>query len=195
MYTEEWPSTEPTAIGVGAISNTDFPLVYSAVDSAGATLHYASVYPLNFTIGADVYFVGDGCSGDWTTALSTITNVNETIIAFLVDASCKATGIGPSSWSSSSIKPVYIMAVNSNSTDPYVSTYDTPSQGFFGTTEFINVNAADGTIFQTNYAAAGGYGKYKLEFNSDSFISVPQLSGGMMDYYSSFGPVWHTYDM
>lgn len=48
---------------------------------------------------------------------------------------------------------------------------------------------------QTNYAAAGGYTKYKLKFTSSSFISVPQPSGGMMDYYSSFGPVWHTYDM
>lgn len=27
LYTEEWPSTEPTAIGVAAISNADFPVV------------------------------------------------------------------------------------------------------------------------------------------------------------------------
>lgn len=194
MYTEEWPSTEPTAIGVGAISNTVFPLVYSAVDSAGASLHYASVYALNFTNGADVYLLEDGCnSDDWTSALAAIANVNETIIAFQTYQGCPATSAG--SWSSSSTKPVYIMAVNANSSDPYLSAYDTPSQGFFGTTEYINMNAADGATFQTNYVAAGGYTKYKMKFNSASFISVPQPSGGMMDYYSSFGPVWHTYDM
>lgn len=33
LYAEEWPSTEPSAIAVGAIANKDFPLVYSAVDS------------------------------------------------------------------------------------------------------------------------------------------------------------------
>ena len=87
------------------------------------------------------------------------------------------------------------MAYNANSSDPYLSAYDTPSQGFFGTTEFIILNAADGLTLTTNYAAKGGYTNYKLKFSSSSFISVSQPSGGMMDYYSSFGPVWHTYDM
>ena len=194
LYSEEWPSTEPSAIGVGAISNTEFPLVYSAIDSAGATIHYASVYPLNFTNGADVFMLGDGCdSSTWDSALAAIENINETIIAFQVDGNCKATSAG--SWSSSTVNPVYIMAFNANSSDPYLSAYDTPSQGYFGTTEFINLNAADGTTFSNNFAAAGGYLKYKLKFISSSFISVPQPSGGLMDYYSNFGPTWHDYDL
>jgi hypothetical protein len=203
LYTEQWPSTEPTAIGVGAISNTDFPLVYSAEDSTGTIIQYASIYPLNFTDRADVYILDNGCdSSEWETALSTIKDVNNTIIAFganIPGQSCQATGAG--SWHGSPIAPVYIMAfnapttnpVNSAQQDPYLSSYDTPSQGFFGTTEFININAVDGAKFSSNYASSGGYLKYKLNFKNSSFTSVPQQAGGLMDYYSDFGPTWHAY--
>lgn len=54
MYTANSPATLPTAIGVGSIANAVFPLVYSATDSAGKQIKYASIYPLNFTNGADV---------------------------------------------------------------------------------------------------------------------------------------------
>lgn len=204
LYSEQWPSTEPTAIGVGAISNTVFPLVYAAEDSAGTTIQYASVYPLKFPDGADVYIMDNGCDGDeWNTVLTTIKDINSTIIAFAVNApgqSCSSTSAG--GWTSSSkLSPVYIMAfnsatknpVNSAQEDPYLSAYDTPSQGFFGATQFININAADGAKFSSNYASAGGYGKYKLKFKSSSFTSVPQPTGGLMDYYSDFGPTWHDY--
>ncbi|TVY62915.1 Minor extracellular protease vpr, partial [Lachnellula suecica] len=203
LYTEQWPSSEPSAIGVGAISNPDFPLVYSAEDSNGATIQYASVYPLNFADGADIYLMDDGCDGDeWNTVLSTLKNVNNTVIAFNVHApntNCAATD--PHWSSASSVAPVYIMAINAPTTnpvnsaqeDPYLSAYDTPSQGFFGTTQFININAADGIMLKNNYASSGGYLKYKLKFKSSSFTSVPQLSGGLMDYYSDFGPTWHDY--
>lgn len=103
LYSEQWPSTETTAIGVGAISNTDFPLVYSAEDSNGSTIQYASVYPLNVSDGLDVYLLDNGCdSNDWTTALSTIKDINNTIIAFganLAGQGCKATSAG--SWKES----------------------------------------------------------------------------------------------
>jgi subtilisin family serine protease len=194
LYTEEWPSTEPTALSVGAITNTDFPLVYSAVDSAGATLQYASVYPLNFPNGADVLIIDDGCNSDsWNSGLATVQNINETIVAFQANNLCQATAAG--SWSSAQVQPVYIMAFNANSTNPYLSQYDTPSQGFFGTAQFINMDASAGAIFSQNYAAGGGYLKYKLKFSSTSFTSVPQPGGGLMDYYSSFGPTWHDYDL
>jgi subtilisin family serine protease len=194
LYTEEWPSTEATALSVGSISNTYFPVVYSAVDSAGANLQYASVYPLNFPNGADVLIISNGCDSDsWNGALEMITNINETIIAFQVDSNCKATSAG--SWSSSPIKPIYIMAFNANTTNPYLSQYDTPSQGYFGTTEFFNMNAHDGATFSQNYAAVGGYGIYKLKFSSTSFTSSKQPGGGLVDYYSSFGPTWHDYNL
>ncbi|KAE8443393.1 hypothetical protein EG329_001952 [Mollisiaceae sp. DMI_Dod_QoI] len=194
LYTEEWPSTEPTAISVGAISNTHFPLVYSATDSLGATIQYASVYPLDFPNGTDVYIVKDGCNSNaWTDALAKIKNVNETVIAFAVTGSCQATSAG--SWNSAVVAPVHIMALNPDTSNPYLSEYDTPSQGFFGATQFINLNAPDGSTLKKNFATAGGYLKYKLFFNSQNFTSVAQNSGGMMDYYSSFGPTWHDYDL
>lgn len=204
LYSEQWPSTESSAIAVGAISNTVFPLVYLAEDSEGANLDYASVYPLNFPSGADVYVLNNGCdSSQWNSALSAITDVNNTIIAFPVNIpgqGCQATSAA-GSWKSSVVAPVYIMAfntatknpINSAQEDPYLSSYDTPSQGYFGTTQFININAADGATFSSNYASSGGYGKYKLTFKSTSFKSVPQQTGGLMDYYSDFGPTWHDY--
>lgn len=41
LYTTQWPSTAPTAIGVGAIANKEFPLVYSASDSQYVLLIFA----------------------------------------------------------------------------------------------------------------------------------------------------------
>jgi hypothetical protein len=91
LYTEEWPSTESTALAVGAISNTYFPVVYPAVDLSGATLQYASVYPLDFSNGADVLLISDGCDSEsWNDALQVITNISETIIAFQVYDNCKS---------------------------------------------------------------------------------------------------------
>ncbi|CZR60325.1 related to subtilisin-like serine protease [Phialocephala subalpina] len=194
LYTEEWPSTEPTSISVGAISNTHFPLVYSATDSVGAPIQYASVYPLDFLNGADVYIINDGCSSTaWTDALAAIKNVSQTIIAFGVTTGCQATSAG--SWNSATVEPAHIMALNSDTSNPYLAEYDTPSQGFFGATQFINLNVPDGSILKKNFAAAGGYLKYKLFFNNKNFTSVAQKSGGMVDYYSSFGPTWHEYDL
>jgi hypothetical protein len=197
LYTEEWPSSDPTAIAVGAISNTLFPLVYPAQDSLGATIHYASVWPLNFPNGADVFIIADGCdSSTWDAALAAIENVNETIIAFQVDQNCKGTSVN-GMWSASPVAPAYILAFNadSTSTDPYLSAYDTPSQGYFGTTEFINLNYVDGDTLVNNYNTAGGYLKYSLKFTSGNFQGVPQPSGGLMDYYSSWGPTWHNYNL
>jgi len=196
LYSEQWPSSEPSAIGVGAIANKDFPLVYSAVDSVGSTIKYASVYPIDLPNGADVFMVDNGCdSSSWATALSVVQNVNSTIFAMEVGDGqpCTITSIG--GWNGASQKPVYLMAYNSDSTDPYLSVYDTPSQGFFGTAQFTGVNNVDGATLAANFAAAGGYLKYKLNFISKSFESPAQPSGGFMDYYSDFGPTWHTYEL
>ena len=134
-------------------------LVYPAQDSLGATIHYASVWPLNFLNGADVFIIADGCdSSTWDAALAAIENVNETIIAFQVNQNCKDTSVN-GMWPGPPVAPVYILAFNadSTSTDPYLSAYDTPSQGYFGTTEFINLNSVDGDTLVNNYNTAGGY--------------------------------------
>ena len=158
LYTAGWPATNPTAIGVGSIANSNFPLVYSATDSFGNKLDYASIYPLNFTDGVDILILDSGCSTEnWESALVAIENINKTIIAFQADSNCKATGAG--NWNGSPIKPVIILAFNANSSNPYDLEYSSPSPGFYGTVQIINLNAVNGAIFARNYESAGGYKK------------------------------------
>lgn len=106
---------------------------------------------------------------------------------------CEINSIGK--WNSAVRQPVYILAFNSPNPDPFWQVYKLPSQGFFGDVEFTNANAVDGAILEANYVAAGGYGKYKLTFSTKTIDSPPQPNGGFMDYFSNYGPVWHTYDL
>jgi subtilisin family serine protease len=200
LYTAEMPAIDPTVIGVGAIANSEFPIVYSAVDSAGASIKYASVYPLNFPNGADVFILGDCTSDSFISAISAITNINETILVFpsSIDVgTCYAADLGGQSypWSGATATPVNILGYNLPSTNPFGTAYDVPSPGFFGSTTYININAADGTTLTKNYNSAGGYTKYKLFFKNTASVSIPQSSGGMVDYYSDYGPAVNTWEM
>jgi hypothetical protein len=179
LYLEQWPSTEPSAIGVGAIANKNFPVVYSAVDSSGATIKYASVWPIDLPNGADVFQLDNGCSSDsWIGAMETVTDVNNTVFIFNVgDGStagqyCQLTSVG--GWNSASQTPVYILAYNSPATDPFWKVYDTPSQGFFGTVQVTNANVDDGATLAANYAAAGGKRKAFL-FQTISRMRAPEI--------------------
>lgn len=193
-YTQLWPGTEPSAISVGSVANTLFPLVYSATDSLGAEFHYASINPLYFPNGTDVVVVNDGCFSDgWMTALAEVDNINETIFVYEVSSSCRPIEVG--NWNSAPAPPAYTMALNTDTANPYESEYQSPSPGAFGSTTFINMNSIDSRSFLENFAAGGGYQKYKLFFNNQNFTSTKQDSGGMVDYYSSFGPTWHEYDL
>ncbi|PVH74102.1 subtilisin-like protein [Cadophora sp. DSE1049] len=194
LYTQLWPGTEPSAISVGSAANTLFPLVYSATDSLGAEFQYASMNPLYFPNGTDVFIVNDGCFSDnWMAALAQVDNINETIFAYEVSSSCRPIEVG--NWNSAPAPPTYIMALNTDTTNPYESEYQSPSPGIFGSTNFINMNSVDARNFLENFAASGGYQKYKVLFNNPNFTSTKQDSGGMVDYYSSFGPTWHEYDL
>lgn len=201
LYDEQWPSTEPSAIGVGATANKDFPVVYSAVDSKGSTIKYASVWPIDLPEGADVFMVSNGCDTDaWITALEVVTDVNNTVFAFNIgDGTTEGQlcqGLHVAGWKSASQQPVYLMGYNTANPDPFWNVYDVPSQGYFGDDiQYTNVNVDDGVTLAANYDSAGGYGKYKLKFPSKSFQSVAQVTGGYMDYYSDFGPTWHTYNL
>ncbi|TAQ87058.1 hypothetical protein B7494_g4627 [Chlorociboria aeruginascens] len=193
LFTADEPSADVAAIAVGAVANSEFPLVYSAVDSQGSTIGYASVWPLNI-YEADVYLLADGCDPSvWEVALKDITNVNQTVIAFEVyNPACNPNSI---SWNSSPVKPAFIMALNTNNPSPYLLEYNIFSPGFFGNTQFVNVSPNDTLILENNYNQAGGYGNYKLTFNSSSFVSVPQYTGGLVDWYSNFGPDYFSYLM
>lgn len=201
LYTADYPSTEPGAIAVGAIANKNFPLVYTAIDSSNASLGYASVWPLNLTGSVHVYLLSDGCdSSAWTEALNTVSKsglLNTTIFAFQAFKSisfCNPNSVA-SNWGSNEAKPLYIMGYNSNITNPYLLEYNVFSPSFFGAVKYINVNTDDGTTLLNNYGSAGGFPKYTLAFTDSKYKSPPQHSGGLVDYYSNFGPTYFTYDL
>lgn len=190
MYTEEWPSTEPGAIGVGAVANAEFPLVYGASDSRGAKLSYASIWPIPFQ-QLDVYQVADGCSADsWEDAVTAVQasgQLNNTIFAFEVNDNCR-----PSSATvcCTRFSPKYVLGYWANTTNVYNIPYNLPNQARIGTTQFIAIGISDASTFTANLAATSGSGKYKLKFPLlPSYSSPAQTTGGMVDYYSSFGPV------
>ncbi|RAL60898.1 hypothetical protein DID88_010223 [Monilinia fructigena] len=201
LFSADYPSTEPGAIAVGAISNKRFPLVYPAVDSYNATLGYASVWPLNLTGPVYVYLLEDGCdSSAWTKALDTVSQsglLNTTIFAFEAFKAisyCNPNSIA-SDWSSSNAKPLFVMGFNSNITNPYLLEYNIFSPLFFGSIKYINLKTDDGVTLVNNYGSAGGFPKYTLTFAGSKYKSPIQHSGGSVDYYSNFGPTYFTYDL
>jgi subtilisin family serine protease len=201
LYSADYPSTEPGAIAVGAISNKDFPLVYPAVDSVGSSIGYASVWPLKFTGGAHVYLLSDGCDPSvWSAALDIVSQsglINNTIFAFEAFTSigyCNPNSIS-SSWNSANVKPLYVMGYNSAIANPYLLEYNVFSASYFGTIRYINLNTVDGQTLVSNYGTSGGFPKYTLNFTSNKYSSPTQHTAGQVDYYSNFGPAYFTYDL
>lgn len=201
LFTADYPSIESGAVAVGAIANKDFPLVYPAVDSSNATLGYASVWPLNLTGPAYIYLLSDGCdSSEWTNALNTVSQsglLNTTIFAFEAFETisyCNPNSIA-SGWSSSKANPVYVIGYNSDIANAYLLEYNVFSPSYFGTVQYINLNTDDGVTLVNNYGLAGGFPKYTLTFTGSKVTSPPQHSGGLVDYYSNFGPTYFTYDL
>ncbi|KAI0123419.1 peptidase S8/S53 domain-containing protein [Xylariales sp. AK1849] len=197
LYSEGQPSELPGAIAVGAIANKDFPLVWTATDSAGSIIPYASLWPIEYLEGADLYMLDDGCvRSQWDDAVELLNSegkLNSTIIGFMVTDACRPTEA--SICCSDSSSPVYMMGIYSDTSNPYYVDYDVPSTGYFDTAHFTAVSANDSVTLLADYQAAGGYGSYKLVFNDSSYSSPSQFVGGKVDYYSSFGPIWLNYTM
>ncbi|OTA94907.1 hypothetical protein M434DRAFT_381946 [Hypoxylon sp. CO27-5] len=198
LYRTSTPAELPTIISVGSIANKNFPLVYTFTDSQGATIPYASLWPIEFPGGLGVYMIDDGCSSSssWNEVTSFLEGegrLNATIVAFPVTDSCRYTG-ARSCCSNPNLR--YIMGIYTDTSDPYHVDYEMASTGFFGdgTVQYIAVNANDSTTLLANMNATGS-DQYKLFFNDSSYSSPPSFVGGKMDYYSSFGPNYLTYDL
>jgi subtilisin family serine protease len=187
------PSELSGSVGVGAVANTNFPLQYTAKDSSGSSLQYGALWPLGLA-SADVYNVTDGCTSDnWVSALSAVgSKVNSTVFAFPITDACRPADANDFGGQT---PPPFLLGYYLPTTNPYYFDYDVPSTGYFGSAQLVLLNGADSTTFQANYQKVGGYGKYKLTFNNGTFASPPQHVGGFVDYYSDFGPVWHTYEL
>jgi hypothetical protein len=196
LYTEEWPSTEPSAIGVGAVANSNFPITYGATDSFGSQVRYAAVWPItNATL--DVYLVDDGCSRDsWQdsmTAVNATGKMDTTIFAFAMTDDCRP--VDTTVCCSNTVAPKYVMGLLANTSRIYNKEYNLPSQARLGTSQSISLDIANAAQVTSNYNKAGGFGKYKVKFSSAAFSSPVQGTGGMVDYYSSFGPERLTYKL
>ncbi|KAI1083357.1 subtilisin-like protein [Whalleya microplaca] len=174
LYRTSTPAELPTIISVGSIANKYFPLVYILTDSQGTTIPYAALWPIE---------VSDGSEG----------KLNSTIIAFSITDSCRYTDASKCCTTGS---PPFLLGLNTGTSNSYHVDYEIASSGFFGdgSVQYISVNANDSVVLLANLEAVGG-DQYRLFFNDSSYSSSPQFVGGKMDYYSSFGPSYLTYDL
>ncbi|KAI1662044.1 subtilisin-like protein [Daldinia decipiens] len=198
LYRTSTPAELPSIISVGSIANKNFPLVYTFTDSQGATLSYASLWPIEFPDGLEVYLLDDGCAGTskWDDAVSLLEDngkLNNTIVAFPITSDCRDTG-ARGCCSKRSIP--YIMGLYTNMSDPYNVAYEIPSSGSIGdgSVQYISVSLEDSTTLLANMNTTGPE-KYRLYFNDTSYSSPAQVVGGKMDYYSAFGPIYLDYDL
>jgi hypothetical protein len=198
LYTQTLPSELSTVIAVGSLANSRFPLVYNAKDSAGATLHYASVHPLALSTPLEVYVMqGDACQDEpWDEAIAFIEangDLQNTVLAFTVTDLCRPSAVQccrPKA-------PGYILGIYAETNNPYFVDLETPLPYRFnnGSTKAYTMDQKDAATLVANYQAAGGFKKYQLTFNDPVYSSPPQRAGGQSDVYTSFGPVQHTYEM
>ncbi|KAI0386511.1 subtilisin-like protein [Hypomontagnella monticulosa] len=198
LYQTSTPAELPAIISVGSVGNKNFPLVYTMTDSQGASIPYASLWPIESPDGLEIYLLDDGCSSSstWNAVISQLEangKLNTTIVAFPVTDSCRYTG-ARSCCSKNGLR--YIMGLYEDTSDPYHVDYEMASTGFFGdgSVQYIAVNANDTKTLLSNLNNTGSDG-YKLFFNDSTYSSSPRFVGGKMDYYSSFGPNYLTYDL
>ncbi|KAI0169286.1 subtilisin-like protein [Hypoxylon sp. FL1284] len=198
LYRTSTPAELTSVISVGSVANRETPLVYTLTDSEGSIISYAALWPIEFPEGLEVYLLDSACSGSsvWEEAISILEDqgkLNTTIIAFPITDSCRYDG---GRGCCSRLSPPYLMGLHENTSDPYHADYEVASTGFFGdgSVQYIAVNSNDSAQLLANMNTTGS-DAYRLFFNDSSYSSPPKLIGGKMDYYSSFGPNYLTYDL
>lgn len=191
MFVPGAPGTGPDVISVGCIDNTNFPTTYTATDSQSNDLSYAAVFPYSGEL--DVYVLngtGTGCYADeWSAASSTVASKTSTIVAFHYSwngSDCDFS-VRESYWAEYGF--AYIVAYADESSDPYAQQHALLEQSD-NTTLYSNLLPTDGVALAGYYAAAGGYGSYKLNFTSQDVTSVSMKTAGAVSYFTSFGPDW-----
>lgn len=203
LYSEEMPASEPAAVAVGSVANAAYPLSYPVLEPvSGKELRYASIWPVDLQ-SMDVYMLEDGCSGDaWDSALAALTAagaLNRTVVSFPITDYCRPTDAQDCCRSPASAPHYTLGYWTANNSDGYNKDFYVPSPGFFGAnTQFLGMGLADGEVLVKAYHDAGGFGKYHLAFpaaGAATYSPLPQLTGGFMDTYTSWGPTRLTYDL
>ena len=172
------------AISVASIANTKFPTIYTGKDSYDQEFKYASVWPIQTNQPLDIFILDGnnplGCSFDaYDDAVSKIDR-NNTI--FAISTECLG------SYYIYMYYDFKYVAFLSNNGDPIANEYIIMPRTDTDQDHFLDVDASNSAMIRALYAQAGGYGKYKLTFESKVTESTPQVLGGMMSNYSSFGP-------
>ncbi|PTB68404.1 subtilisin-like protein [Trichoderma citrinoviride] len=199
LYLQTLPSELSSVISVGSIANSEYPLVFTAQDSYGTHVPFASLKPISAPEGLDVYVPpGDTCgSFDWEGIYNDIEaqggNINATIIAVRVAESCQLSTIT----CCGSIIPPYLLGFFSAGTNPYLKDHESilPYRFNAGATRALTIIEPDADTFYANYEKAGGYMKYRLFFNNSTYTSTPQYLAGIVDGFSDWGPIRLTYEL
>lgn len=195
LFTPSSPGIGTDVISIGSIENTQFPVVYTALDSEGTNISYASIWALDSpSTGRDVYVLeGSGCdASEWIAAAQAVTDPEETIIVFYNNGSeCDFTD-KEAFWAKYDFN--YIMDYTRTLSSPYDNQYVLLEQTDESTI-YSNLLSSDGAALVANYAKAGGYPNYKLMFTDDSVSSAMMETGGKTSYFSSFGPTWDTLEL
>ena len=179
------PAVGEDAISVASIANTNFPTVYTGRDTFDQEFKYASVWPIQANGPLDVFILEPsnplGCTSfdAYEDAVSKIDR-NSTIFAITTD--CLT---GYYIYMYYDLKYVAFLSVNG---DPVANEYVIMPRTDTDQDHFLFVDASNTAMIRALYGQAGGYGKYALTFESKVAASPPQILGGMMSNYSSFGP-------
>jgi hypothetical protein len=84
----------------------------------------------------------------------------------------------------------YAIAFQGNwTTNPFLQSVGADTPGFLSDRNLAKFFQEDGVRLVAKCLKEGGYPNYKLSFVDKCTFSVALPTGGMMDYYSSFGPV------
>lgn len=191
VYYISSPAAGRDVIAVGSVSNTQYPITYSAKDSRGRSFKYASIWPIKDTEPLDVFLLtvdaeySCGYRGLETTYSSGI-DWSKTVL--VLGAQCLS-----GYWTAFNFS--YVAYIDDFApSSPFADVYwldpvsdSAPNQ------LFLNINSKDSATILSMYEKAGGYGKYKWTFGNTQASSVKQdLTGGRMSNYSSFGPTMDT---
>jgi subtilisin family serine protease len=187
LYFPSKPGNDDNVIAVGSASNTVFPVMYTAKDSSGREISYASVWPVESAQDMDVYVHELGCGyEDWLNTGAAIQDPSKTIIVAPMSLECPLGQIMALAGYYAGVP--YVMAYK---TSPDVWSQDPEISIPYMTTGVV-VSPATGSDLVSRYKRNGGYLKYKIAFNNPTAKSTKLVTGGMMSNFSSFGPSWDT---
>ena len=169
---------------MASIANSNFPTIYTGKDSFDQEFKYASVWPIQTNQPLDIFILDSsnplGCSFDaYEDAVSKIDR-NTTI--FAISTECLA---GYFIYMYYDFRYVAFLSANG---DPVANEYIIMPRTDLDQDHFLDVDASNSAMIRALYAQAGGYGNYKLTFESKVAASPPQVLGGLMSNYSTFGP-------